>query len=402
MAATLDDINVDGKRILVRVDWNVPIKDGVITDAARIERTIPTIRELLDKKAVVILLSHLGRPKGEVNKEFSLQQIHLRAEHLLGHKIEFITDDQDPALENKIQTSPPGKIFLLENVRFHKGEEKDDPKLAKKWARLGDLYVNDAFSAAHRAHASVHALPKLLPCAAGRLMQKELEALEKSAGNPQRPAMAVVGGAKVSTKVDLLMNLVKKLDYLVVGGGMANTFLLAQGKNIGASFCDRDSIYITHQIMRAAEKHKCEIILPVDVVVAHKLEPHQITHSVSVDDVPNDEMILDIASQTLSIIKQKLEKCNTLLWNGPLGVFEIKPFDAGTTMLAQYVAERTKKHGLISVAGGGDTASALKQAGVEKKFTYISSAGGAFLEWLEGKTLPGIEALEHTPAQKTG
>lgn len=390
---TLDSADVSGKRVLVRVDLNVPVKDGKVTDATRIERVAPTITELSDKGAKVILLAHFGRPKGEPVEEYSLAPIAHAAADVFGKPVAFAPDCIGKAAETAIEALGQGGILLLENTRFHKDEEKNDPAFTKALAELGDIYVNDAFSAAHRAHASTEGLALLLPSYAGRTMQAELEALEKGLGNPNRPVVAVVGGAKVSTKIDLLTNLVKKVDALVIGGGMANTFLAARGSNVGKSLCEHDLADTAKQIMIEAASSGCAIILPSDAVVAKEFKAGADNETVDVEAVPADGMILDVGPKTVEAVKEWIARASTLVWNGPLGAFEIEPFDKATVAAARYAAERTKQGVLVSVAGGGDTVAALNHAGVADEFTYVSTAGGAFLEWMEGKSLPGVAAL---------
>ena len=391
---TLDDAEVAGKRVLLRVDLNVPVKDGEVTDATRIERVAATITELSNKGAKVILLAHFGRPKGKPDPEQSLKPIAAATEKVIGRKVAFAADCIGEAAASTVAAMKDGDVLLLENTRFHAGEEKNDPEFAKALAANGDIYVNDAFSAAHRAHASTEGLAHLLPAFAGRSMQAELEALEKGLGNPKRPVVAIVGGAKVSTKIDLLQNLVKKVDALVIGGGMANTFLAAQGIGVGKSLCEHELGDTAKEIMEAAKKADCAIVLPADAVVARKFEANAANETVPVAEVPADAMILDVGPETVKAIEQWLEKAETLVWNGPLGAFEIRPFDRATVAIAKDAATETKAGKLVSVAGGGDTVAALNQAGVGDDFTYVSTAGGAFLEWMEGKALPGVEALK--------
>ncbi len=390
---TLDSIDLSNKRVLVRVDLNVPMKGGKVTDATRIERAAPTIAEMASKGAKVIVLSHFGRPDGKRVPEMSLKPLVEPLAAALGKPVAFAEDCVGPLAEEAVRTMKPGDVLLLENLRFHKEEEKNEPGFVDKLSLLGDVYVNDAFSAAHRAHASTEGLAHRLPAAAGRLMQAELEALDKALGAPKRPVCAIVGGAKVSTKLDLLGNLVGKVDKLVIGGGMANTFLHAQGIKVGKSLCEKDLAPTALEILEKAKVAKCEVLLPVDVVVAGEFKaeaPHQV---VAADACPDDKMILDVGPQSVALYQEKLGACATLVWNGPLGAFEMKPFDAGTVALAQRAASLTEEGKLLSVAGGGDTVAALAAAGVEEKFTYVSAAGGAFLEWMEGKTLPGVAAL---------
>lgn len=390
---TLDEAQVSGKRVLVRVDLNVPVKDGQVTDATRIERVAPTIIELADKGAKVILLAHFGRPKGEANSEMSLQPIAAATAGVLGRKVAFAADCIGEQAAEAIAALADGDILLLENTRFHKGEEKNDPDFVKALAANGDVYVNDAFSAAHRAHASTEGLAELLPAYAGRTMQAELEALEQGLGKPVKPVVAIVGGAKVSTKIDLLMNLVKRVDALVIGGGMANTFLAARGTDVGKSLCEHDLAPTAKQIMIEAATAGCAIVLPTDAVVAREFKANAANDTVSVEAVPTDAMILDVGPKTVEVVNQWIEKAQTLVWNGPLGAFEIEPFDAATVAAAKFAAAQTKAGKLVSVAGGGDTVSALNHAGVADDFSYVSTAGGAFLEWMEGKELPGVVAL---------
>ncbi|EKF18730.1 phosphoglycerate kinase [Nitratireductor pacificus] len=391
---TLDDLNdIAGKRVLVRVDLNVPMKDGQVTDATRIERIAPTLTELSDKGAKVILLAHFGRPKGKPDPAASLQPIAFAAETTLDRRIHFAADCIGDAAANAVAEMADGDILLLENTRFHAGEEKNDRDFARALAANGDIYVNDAFSAAHRAHASTEGLAHLLPAYAGRTMQAELEALEKGLGDPARPVLAIVGGAKVSTKIDLLMNLVKKVDALVIGGGMANTFLAARGTEVGKSLCEHDLAPTAKQIMIEAAESGCAIILPVDAVVAREFKAGAESEIVAIEAVPADGMILDVGPQSVVKINEWLDRADTVVWNGPLGAFEIAPFDAATVAAARHAAHRTGEGLLVSVAGGGDTVAALNHAGVADEFSYVSTAGGAFLEWMEGKVLPGVEAL---------
>ena len=392
---TLDRIgDVKGKRVLVRVDLNVPVADGKVTDATRIERVAPTILELADKGAKVILLAHFGRPKGGPEPEFSLAPIADAVAAVIGRPVAFAADCVGPVAAEAVGKLAPGEILLLENTRFHKGEEKNDPAFAELSAKNGDIFVNDAFSAAHRAHASTEGLARYLPAFAGRTMQAELEALEKGLGNPARPVVAIVGGAKVSTKIDLLMNLVKKVDMLVIGGGMANTFLAARGEDVGKSLCEHDLAQTAKQIMIEAASTSCALVLPVDAVVAREFKAGAATETVDVAAVPADAMILDVGPKTIEAVMRAIDRAATLVWNGPLGAFEIAPFDQATVAAAKHAARRTREGGLISVAGGGDTVAALNHAGVADDFTYVSTAGGAFLEWMEGKPLPGVEVLK--------
>ncbi|WP_160011313.1 phosphoglycerate kinase [Rhizobium sp. 18055] len=394
---TLDDLNdVAGKRVLVRVDLNVPVKDGKVTDVTRIERVAPTILELSRKGAKVILLAHFGRPKDGPSPDLSLSLIAPSVEAVLDHPVQTATDAIGEAAATAVSAMKNGDILLLENTRFHKGEEKNDPDFVKALSANGDIYVNDAFSAAHRAHASTEGLARHLPAYAGRTMQAELEALEKGLGQPVRPVVAIVGGAKVSTKIDLLMNLVKKVDALVIGGGMANTFIAARGTNVGKSLCEHDLADTARQIMIEAATAGCAIVLPEDGVVAREFKAGAANEVVAIDAIPADAMMLDVGPKSIEAVKSWIERANTLVWNGPLGAFEIEPFDKATVAAAQFAAERTKAGKLTSVAGGGDTVSALNHAGVADDFTYVSTAGGAFLEWMEGKVLPGVEVLVKT------
>jgi phosphoglycerate kinase len=391
---TLDDISdVSGKRVLVREDLNVPMDGARVTDDTRLRAAAPTIAELSDKGAIVLVLAHFGRPKGERNPDMSLALVTKPLSEVLGREVRFIDDCAGEAAEQAVANLQPGDIAVLENTRFHKGEEKNDPDLAKAMAKLGDLYVNDAFSAAHRAHASTEGLAHLLPAYAGRSMQAELEALEKALGKPEHPVAAVVGGAKVSTKLDVLKNLVTQVDHLIIGGGMANTFLAARGVDVGKSLCEHDLKDTVLEILDAAEKADCTVHLPYDVVVAKEFRADPPTRTVNVHEVAADEMILDVGPAAVEALGDALKTCRTLVWNGPLGAFEIHPFDAATVALAQTAAALTQSGGLISVAGGGDTVAALNHAGVADRFSFVSTAGGAFLEWMEGKVLPGVAAL---------
>ncbi|MFN4271677.1 MAG: phosphoglycerate kinase [Aliihoeflea sp.] len=391
---TLDQIDAQGKKILVRVDLNVPVKDGKVTDATRIERAMPTLTELCDKGAKVILLSHFGRPKGQPVEEFSLAPIASAVRTVLERPVAFAGDCVGEEAEAAIAEMKEGDVLLLENTRFHAGEEKNDPAFAKALAANGDLYVNDAFSAAHRAHASTEGVAHLLPSFAGRAMQAELDALDKGLGNPTRPVVAIVGGAKVSTKIDLLMNLVKRVDALVIGGGMANTFLAARGTAVGKSLCEHDLADTAKQIMIEAATAGCAIVLPVDAVVASEFKAGAANETVVIDAVPADRMILDVGPKSVDAVNGWIDRASTLVWNGPLGAFEIAPFDKATVAAAQHAAGRTVDGALTSIAGGGDTVAALNHAGVVDSFSYVSTAGGAFLEWMEGKELPGVKALE--------
>jgi phosphoglycerate kinase len=390
---TLDDADLKSKRVLLRVDLNVPMEGGIVADATRILRVLPTIIEIADKGGKVVLLAHYGRPKGAPNEEDSLRPVvSALAEHLR-RPVAFADDCVGAPAAAAVAAMKDGDILLLENTRFHKGEEANDPGFVAELAKNGDIYVNDAFSAAHRAHASTEGLAHKLPAYAGRAMQAELEALGQALGDPQRPVMAVVGGAKISTKLDLLGNLARKVDYLVIGGGMANTFLAAQGKAVGKSLCEKDLLDTARAILEKAKAAGCLLVLPEDVTVAHKLASHAPAHFVTVDHVGPEDMILDVGPKAVAHVETLLEKTRTLVWNGPFGAFEHPPFDEGTNAIAQTAARLTCEGKLLSVAGGGDTVSALNQAGVAAQFTYVSTAGGAFLEWLEGKELPGVKAL---------
>jgi phosphoglycerate kinase len=386
---TLDDMDFAGKRALVRVDINVPVEDGVVTDTTRIERIIPTVDDIQEKGGTVILMAHFGRPKGQVVPEMSLEHIAPAVADVLGLPVTWVNSDY----ADSVAEMEGDEVLLMENLRFNPGEEKNDEGFAERLASLGDIYVNDAFSAAHRAHASTEAIARLLPSCAGRLMAEELGALEKALGTPERPVVAVVGGAKVSTKLDLLGNLVTKVDHLVIGGGMANTFLAAQGIDVGKSLCEHDLADTAREILAKAEAAGCEIILPRDIVVAREFKAGADSETLAPDACPADAMILDAGPATVAYISEVLEKAKTLVWNGPLGAFEIAPFDAATNVAAAKAAALSKAGKLISVAGGGDTVAALNQAGAADDFTYISTAGGAFLEWMEGKELPGVAAL---------
>ena len=391
---TLDDLgDIKGKRVLVRVDLNVPVADGKVTDTTRIERVAPTILELSDKGAKVILLAHFGRPKGGPDPEFSLKIVAPAVEAVLDRRVHVADDCIGDGAASAVSGLEAGGILLLENTRFHKGEEKNEPDFVKALAANGDIYVNDAFSAAHRAHASTEGLAHLLPAYAGRTMQAELEALEKGLGKPARPVVAIVGGAKVSTKIDLLQNLVKKVDALVIGGGMANTFLAAQGINVGKSLCEHDLADTARAILAEAKSSGCDIVLPTDGVVAREFKANAANETVVVSAIPSDAMMLDVGPKSVEAVNAWIGKASTLVWNGPLGAFEIEPFDKATVSAAKHAAEETKAGKLVSVAGGGDTVAALNHAGVADDFTYVSTAGGAFLEWMEGKPLPGVEVL---------
>ncbi|GGO90127.1 phosphoglycerate kinase [Stakelama pacifica] len=388
---TLDDIGeVRGKRVLVREDLNVPMADGEVTDATRLKATMATVTELADAGAKVVVLAHFGRPKGQRNPEMSLAIVTKPYEAVLGRPVRFIDFD---GAGDAIAMMQPGDIAVLENTRFFAGEEKNDPALAEEWAKLGDFYVNDAFSAAHRAHVSTEGLAHRLPAFAGRAMQAELDALDAALGDPKRPVAAVVGGAKVSSKLDVLKNLVGQVDHLIIGGGMANTFLAARGVDVGKSLCEHDLTDTAEAIMDAADTSGCTVHLPYDVVVAKEFRANPETRTINVHEVAADEMILDIGPAATEALADVLKTCHTLVWNGPLGAFETPPFDAATVTLAKTAAALTKEGSLTSVAGGGDTVAALNQAGVADEFSFVSTAGGAFLEWMEGKELPGVAAL---------
>ena len=391
---TLDDMDFAGKTALIRVDINVPVENGKVTDATRIERILPTIRHVTSAGGKAVLLAHFGRPKGARAPEMSLAQVRPALEAALGQSVGFAEDCMGAPAKQAVAAMVPGDVVLLENTRFHAGEEQNDKMLAAAMAALGDIYVNDAFSAAHRAHASTEAIAHLRPSCAGRLMEAELKALEAALGTPERPVAAVVGGAKVSTKLELLSNLVGKVDHLIIGGGMANTFLAAQGIEIGKSLAERDMTETAHNIMTKAEEAGCALHLPRDIVVAREFAEGAAHVVLPVAGCPEDAMILDAGPESVAAIAEVFGQCKTLIWNGPLGAFEIAPFDASTTAAAQEAARLTSDGKLVSVAGGGDTVAALNKAGVGSAFSYISTAGGAFLEWMEGKTLPGVAALE--------
>ena len=395
---TLDGVEVAGKRVLLRADLNVPVQDGHISDLTRIERLCPTIRELMDGGAQVIVCSHFDRPNGKHVDAMSLAPMARALGEALGKPVAFVGDCIGPGAQAAVAAMPNGDVLVLENTRFHPGEEANDPEFARELASLADLYVNDAFSAAHRAHASTEGVAHLLPAYAGRMMQAELDALEAALGNPARPVCAIVGGSKVSTKLELLGNLSKRVDVLVIGGAMANTFLAAQGVNVGKSLQEAEMHATAREIMAEAKRAGCEIVLPTDAIVAREFRANPPTETVSVQAIPSDAMMLDVGPATVQALLDRLPDIRTLVWNGPLGAFETPPFDAATTALACAVAEATAQGTLRSVAGGGDTVSALRHAGALEKLSYVSTAGGAFLEWLEGKTLPGVAALESSIA----
>jgi phosphoglycerate kinase len=390
---TLDQADVRGKRVLVRVDFNVPVENGRVTDATRIERAAPTIREIADSGGKVILLSHFGRPKGRDPKA-SLRPLVPAIADVLGRPVSFAPDCIGEAAMSAVNAMRTGDVLCLENTRFHPGEERNDADFVAQLAALGDIFVNDAFSASHRAHASVEGLGHKLPAYAGRSLQEEVEALRKALEHPQRPLVAIVGGAKISTKLDLLGNLLEKVDTLVIGGAMANTFLAALGKSVGKSLCEHDLVPTARDILAKARSESREIVLPVDVVVAPRLEPHAPSHVVEAQSVPGTEMIVDIGRRSIEYFCSVLARSKTLVWNGPLGAFETEPFDNGTIEVAEAAAELCGAGDLVTVAGGGDTVAALNAAGVTERFTYVSTAGGAFLEWLEGKVLPGVAILQ--------
>lgn len=390
---TLDDaVDLADKRVLVRVDLNVPMESGRVTDATRLKAILPTIRDITGKGGKAVLLAHFGRPKGRDESQ-SLAPVAKALEGELGRKVAFASDCIGDEAKSAVSRLASGDVIVLENTRFHAGEEKNAPDFIEALASLGDIYVNDAFSTAHRAHASTEGLARKLPAYAGRSMESEIEALTKALEAPQRPVLAVVGGSKVSSKLELLGNLVKKVDILVIGGGMANTFLAALGKKVGKSLCEHDLANTARDILKKAEAAGCEIVLPVDAVVATEFKANAAHRVTSVDDVKDDEMMLDAGPETVGIVKQKLDGAKTVVWNGPFGAFEMTPFDAATVAVARYVGDLTHNGRLLSVAGGGDTVAALNHAGTAERFSYVSTAGGAFLEWLEGKALPGVEAL---------
>ena len=392
---TLDQLEPAGKRVLLRADLNLPVRDGQITDRTRIDRLVPTIRELCDKGAKVVVCSHFDRPKGKRVPEMSLKPMAEALSHALNKPVAFADDCIGEVAEAAVAKLQDGEVLVLENTRYHAGEEKNDPAMVEGLAKLADVFVNDAFSAAHRAHASTEGVAHKLPAYAGRLMQAELEALDAALGNPARPVVAIVGGAKVSTKLDLLGNLSKKVDVLVIGGAMANTFLAAQGHAMGKSLQEADMHDTARKILEDAKAGGCEILLPVDLVVASAFAANAPNRTVGIDSVPPDLMALDVGPGSVAAVEARLKRASTLVWNGPFGAFEIPPFDAATVQVAQTAAGLTTSAGLKSIGGGGDTVSALKHAGVIDRLTYVSSAGGAFLEWLEGKTLPGVAVLEN-------
>ena len=391
---TLEDLEVAGRTVLVRLDLNVPMKDGEVADATRIERSVPTVKELLDKGAKVVVLAHFGRPKGKREPSMSLAPLaQPLGQALGGTPVRFAEDCIGEPAQRAVEALRPGEVLLLENLRFHAGEEKNDPAFGDQLARLGDLYVDDAFSAAHRAHASITGLAERLPAAAGRLMQAEVEALSRALDDPERPLVALVAGAKVSTKLELLGNLISRVDVMVLGGGMANTFLFAQGTPIGKSLAEKEMADTARAIAAKAKERNCQLVLPIDARIARRFEAGAPSEVVAIGQVPDDGMILDIGPGSVQATERHLANCRTVVWNGPLGAFEIPPFDAATTAVARRVAELTQAGRLMSIAGGGDTVSALAHAGVLEQLSYVSTAGGAFLEWLEGKELPGVAVL---------
>jgi phosphoglycerate kinase len=391
---TLDDADVAGRRVLVRVDFNVPMENGRVSDDTRLKAALPTIQDLRRRGAKVVLLSHFDRPKGKRVPSMSLKPLVEPLSELLGAPVAFADDCIGPDAQAATARLKDGEVLLLENLRFHEGEEKNDPAFARELAALGDLYVNDAFSAAHRAHASTEGVAHLLPAYAGRAMQRELEHLEKALGSPQRPVMGIVGGAKVSTKLDLLENLVGKLQFLAIGGGMANTFRFAQGYDVGASLCETEMADTARAILEKAKGAGCHILLPTDVTVAEKLASDVPAQVKDLRRIGPQDRIFDVGPNSLAQILDAISEARTLVWNGPLGVFEVPPFDKGTVAAARHAAELCRSGKLIAVAGGGDTVAALNAAGVADDFTFVSTAGGAFLEWMEGKVLPGVAALE--------
>jgi phosphoglycerate kinase len=390
---TLDGVDLKGKRVLIRVDLNVPMADGKVADDTRIRASAPTIREVAEKGGRAILLSHFGRPKGGPDPKYSLKPVLPAVAAVLGKPVGFADDCIGPVAAKAVAAMKDGDVLVLENTRFHAQEEKNDPAFTAELAKLGDIFVADAFSSSHRAHSSTEGLSRHMPAYAGRAMQAEIEALEAALGSPKRPVVAIVGGAKVSSKIDVLTHLVEKVDALVIGGGMANTFLLAKGVAIGKSLAEPDLADTARKIIAAAAKAKCTIVLPVDVVVAAELKPGVATETIAVEAVPADRMILDVGPKSIAVVNEWIDRAATVVWNGPLGAFEVPPFDKATIAAARHAAERTKAGKLLSVAGGGDTVSALNQAGVAADFSFVSTDGGAFLEWMEGKALPGVEVL---------
>jgi phosphoglycerate kinase len=395
---SIEDVDVSGKTVLVRADLNVPMEGGVVTDTTRIDRFVPTVKLLVERGAKVVIMSHFGRPKGQRDKKFSLNPVAEALAQALGQEVKFASDCVGEVAEKAVWSLQPGEVLMLENLRFYPGETEDDENFARRLAVLGDIYVNDAFSVSHRAHASVHAITRFLPSYAGLNLMKELKALSAALDNPDRPAAALVGGAKVSTKITVLENLLPVVDQIIVGGGMANTFLLALGYDVGKSLCEPDFVDTAKQVMAKAEENNCEIVLPSDATCAKEFKAGAEAEVCALDSIPSDSMILDIGPQSIADLKVRLQNLKTLLWNGPLGAFEVEPFDKGTVEIARAAAELTKAGKLTTVAGGGDTVAALNVAGVTDDFTYVSTAGGAFLEWLEGKELPGVAALKASTA----
>ncbi len=393
---TLDGLDVSSKRVLVRADLNAPVTDGRITDLTRLERIVPTLTELADKGAKVIIISHFGRPRGAVVDDLSLRPVAVELSKVLGRNVAFAADCIGDEAEKVTSAMNDGDIAVLENLRFHHGEEENDADFAARLASIGDIYVSDAFSCSHRAHASIEAIAKILPAVAGRLMQTEIEALGSALESPEHPLAAVVGGAKVSTKMEVLGNLVSKVDVLIIGGGMANTFLLAQGHDVGKSLCEHDMVSSAREILAAAKESGNQILLPVDGVIAREFKAGAASEVVAVDSIPSDAMMLDIGPDSVREVVARLEGCKTLVWNGPFGAFEIPPFDGGTNAVSKAAASLVKQGKLLGVAGGGDTVAALAHAGVVDDFSYVSTAGGAFLEWMEGKLLPGVEVLRRS------
>jgi len=393
---SIADADVAGKTVLVRADLNVPMEDGRVTDATRIERFAPTVQDLVKRGAKVVIISHFGRPKGQRDKKFSLKPVAEALGKVLGMEVKFASDCVGEVAEKAVWDLKEGEVLMLENLRFHPGETENDENFARRLSVLADLYVNDAFSVSHRAHASTYGITKFLPSYAGLSLMKELEALATALDNPERPVAALVGGAKVSTKIPVLENLLPRMDQIIVGGGMANTFLLALGYDVGKSLAEPDYVETAKAIMDKAKENNCEIVLPVDAVCAKEFKEGAESEVCALDGVPADSMILDIGPQSIADLKVRLQDLKTLLWNGPLGAFEVKPFDTGTVEIARAAAALTKAGKLTTVAGGGDTVAALNAAGVTDDFTYVSTAGGAFLEWLEGKELPGVKALKES------
>jgi phosphoglycerate kinase len=389
----IDNLNCDGKTVLIRVDLNVPMQNGKVTNTNRIDRVLPTINDILAKNGKIIVISHFGRPKGEKNFDYSLEPVAKKLSQIIGKPVTFINDCIGDEVKSEISKMQNQDIMMLENLRFYKGEEENSKDFARELASLADFYINDAFSSAHRAHASTHKIAQIMTPYAGRLMEAEINALSSALDNPKKPIAAIVGGAKISTKIALLENLIEKTDYLVLGGGMANTFLAAKGYNLGKSLMEKDMLDLANKIMDKAEQLSCEIILPIDGLMAKEFKENAENREIDISNISNDEMMLDIGSKSAKYISDELSNCKTIIWNGPLGAFEIKPFDSGTVEVANNLANFVKENGIISVAGGGDTVSALSNTNAINDFSYISTAGGAFLEWMEGKTLPAVKAL---------